>query len=153
MRIYLDTSIPSTYFDDRTPERQKATQEFWLKALSHQDELLISEVVILEVARTPIQMKRERMLALVRGLSELPQGPEVIELAKKLVKANLVPVGKVEDALHLALAALHRVDVLVSWNFRHMVNLKIRQQLPLVLAKSGCFHNYEIISPYEYFEV
>lgn len=153
MRIYLDTSVPSTYFDDRTPDRQKATQEFWTKALSHNDELLISEIVILEIARTPIQEKREKMLELVRNLFELPQGPQVIDLARELVQANLVPAGKIEDALHLALAALHQVDVLVSWNFRHMVNLKIRKQLPLVLAKNGCFHKYEIISPYEYFEV
>ncbi len=153
MRIYLDTSVPSTYFDHRTLERQKATQDFWKKALKHNDELLISEMVIFEISKTPTQEKRERMLALVRGLPELHQGPQVIDLAKNLVDANLVPVGKIEDAIHLALAALHRVDVLVSWNFRHMVNLKIKQRLPLILAKNGCFHNYEIISPYEYFEV
>lgn len=153
MRIYLDTSIPSTYFDDRTPDRQAVTRDFWDKALLHGHELQISEIVILEIAQNPNEEKRKKVLELVRDLPELKQGPEVIVLAKEIVDANLVPAGKIEDAIHLALSALHRVDVLVSWNFRHMVNLKMRQQLPLVLAKNGCFHKYEIISPYEYFEV
>jgi predicted nucleic acid-binding protein len=153
MRIYLDTSVPSTYFDDRTPDRQAVTRDFWDKALLHGHELQISEIVILEIAQNPNEEKRKKVLELVRDLPELKQGPEVIVLAKEIVDANLVPAGKIEDAIHLALSALHRVDVLVSWNFRHMVNLKMRQQLPLVLAKNGCFHKYEIISPYEYFEV
>ena len=153
MRIYLDTSVPSTYFDDRTPDRQAVTRDFWDKALLHGHELQISEIVILEIAQNPNEEKRKKVLERVRDLPELKQGPEVIVLAKEIVDANLVPAGKIEDAIHLALSALHRVDVLVSWNFRHMVNLKMRQQLPLVLAKNGCFHKYEIISPYEYFEV
>ena len=153
MRIYLDTSVPSTYFDDRTPDRQAVTRDFWDKALLHGHELQISEIVILEIAQNPNEEKRKKVLELVRDLPELKQGPEVIVLAKEIVDANLVPAGKIEDAIHLALSALHRVDVLVSWNFRHIVNLKMRQQLPLVLAKNGCFHKYEIISPYEYFEV
>ena len=149
MRIYLDTSVPSTYFDARTPDRQMATQKFWSKALN-KEELFISDMVLLEVAQTPSLEKRERMLLLLRDVPKLAQGPEVFELAEELVQANLVPDTKVEDAVHLAIAALHRVDVLVSWNFRHMVNLKTKKNLPLVLAKNGFFHHYEIISPYEY---
>lgn len=107
-------------------------------------------MVLWEVAQTPSLEKRERMLLLVRDVPKLAQGPEVFELAEELVQANLVPDTKVEDAVHLAIAALHRVDVLVSWNFRHTVNLKTKKNLPLVLAKNGFFHHDEIISPYEY---
>ena len=52
MRIYLDTSIPSTYFDERTPDRQQATQAFWSKA-SADSELLVSDLVLAELDETP----------------------------------------------------------------------------------------------------
>lgn len=150
MRIYLDTSIPSTYFDERTPERQKATQEFWDKVLLDGHTLYISEVVISEIKKTPSLEKRDKILSLIENLEHLKLGPPVPELAQKIIEANLVPPNKREDALHLSLAGLHLVDVVVSWNFRHMVNLKMRQRLPVVLATNGCFKRFELITPFEY---
>ncbi len=152
MRIYLDTSVPSTYFDARTPERQKATREFWERANLDGHTLYISEVVVAEIRKTPSLEKKNQILELVEGLEHLTLGPPVPELAEKIIASNLVPAGKVEDALHLALAALHLVDVVVSWNFRHMVNLKMKQKLPTVLAANGCFKRFEIITPFEYSE-
>jgi predicted nucleic acid-binding protein len=152
MRIYLDTSVPSTYFDARTPERQKATREFWKKANLEGHTLYVSEVVIAEISKTPSLEKRNQILALVDDLEHLALGPPVPELAEQIIASDLVPAGKIEDALHLALAALHLVDVVVSWNFRHMVNLKMKQKLPTVLAASGCFKRFEIITPFEYSE-
>ncbi len=70
MRIYLDTSVPSTYFDARTPERQEATQKFWLKAIA-EDELFISDMVLLEISNTPSLEKKEKMLDLVRNLTKV----------------------------------------------------------------------------------
>ena len=150
MKVYLDTSVPSTYFDSRTPERQRATIDFWSRSLENDMELCISSIVLTEIQRTPSLEKRNKMLGLVEPLTNIPIGPEVSEIASRIIKANLVPENKIEDAEHLALAALHFVDVVVSWNFRHMVNLKIKQKLPLILAENGCFKKFEIISPFEY---
>jgi hypothetical protein len=112
--------------------------------------LYISEVVISEIKKTPSLQKRNRILSLVENLELLKFGPPVPELAQKIIEANLVPPSKREDALHLSLAGLHLVDVVVSWNFRHMVNLKMRQKLPIVLAANGCFKRFELITPFEY---
>lgn len=151
MRIYLDTSIPSTYFDERTPDRQQTTQAFWSKA-SLDSELLISELVLAEIEQTPQSEKRLKMLGLVDSLTTLSLTEEVIRLGRVLHQANLVPANKLDDALHLALAAVEGVDVVVSWNFRHMVNLKVKRDLPVLLAQERYFRQYEIISPYEYAE-
>ena len=70
------------------------------------------------------------MQALVKPLTTLSLNKEVVRLGRVLHNANLVPQNKLDDALHLALAAVAGVDVLVSWNFRHMVNLKVKQDLP-----------------------
>lgn len=57
MRIYLDTSVPSTYFDDRTPDRQKATQDFWERAF-WEHELVVSELVLAEIEQTPSDLRK-----------------------------------------------------------------------------------------------
>lgn len=127
MRIYLDTSIPSTYFDDRTPDRQKTTQEFWEKA-SSQEDLLVSDLVLAELEQTRSENKRNQMRGLVEPLVRLKVLPETLRLARILHQAQLVPANKFDDAIHLALAAVEGVDAVVSWNFRQ----------------------FQIIAPYEY---
>jgi len=90
------------------------------------------------------------MLNLVDPLQSLPVSEEALELARAIHQAELVPQNKFDDAIHLALAAVTGVDVVVSWNFRHMVNLKVRQRLPVVLAQERYLRHFDIISPYEF---
>jgi predicted nucleic acid-binding protein len=151
MRIYLDTSVPSTYFDDRTPDRQQATRSFWEHA-SAKREIFISELVLAEIKRTPLDAKRQSMINLVEPLPRLEMSAEVLRLARCLYEANLVPANKFDDALHLGHAAVAGVDVLISWNFRHMVNLKVKQKLPVILAEQMYFRQFQLISPFEYSE-
>lgn len=149
MKIYLDTSVPSTYFDARTPDRKEATQQMWEHAISN-DQLYISELVLTELKRTPSPTKRQHMIDLVKPLPHLLLNEEVLRLAKILHKADLVPQNKLDDAIHLAISAVNGADALVSWNFRHMVNLNVKRQLPVILADEGYYRHYEIISPFEY---
>lgn len=149
MRIYLDTSIPSTYFDDRTPDRQEVTRDFWARA-SSQDDLFASGLVLAELEQTPSEEKRHRMRNLIAPLKRLAITPEALRLARVLHQGQLVPANKLDDAIHLALAAVEGMDAVVSWNFRHMVNLKVKQNLPAILAREGYFRQFQIIAPYEY---
>lgn len=55
--------------------------------------------------------------------------PEVERLARRLIEAGLVPISVASDAVHIATAIVHRVDFLGTWNFKHIVNLHIRQRL------------------------
>lgn len=87
MRIYLDTSIPSTYFDERTPDRQQATQAFWRKA-SADSELLVSDLVLAELDETPQENKRRQMQALVKPLTTLSLNKEVVRLGRVLHNAQ-----------------------------------------------------------------
>lgn len=149
MKIYLDTSVPSTYFDDRTPDRQSATRKMWSHALP-QGHLYVSELVLAELKRTPTPEKRQDMVNLVEALPRLSLTAETIRLARILQQAGLVPPNKLDDAVHLAIAAVNGADALVSWNFRHMVNFNVKRHLPVILAGEGYFRQYQIIAPYEY---
>ena len=154
MRIYLDTSVVSAYFDARTLDRQEATKKLIDAALgSESDQFYISDLVLTELEQTPSPEKRYQMLELVQPFQSLRPDEETLRLARILHQAELVPANKFDDAVHLAIAAVRGVDVVVSWNFRHMVNLKVKIKLPVLLAQERYLRHFEIVSPYEYPEV
>ena len=143
--IYLDTSVVSAYFDGRAESRQEDTRQFW--EFSRTCQFVVSRLVVNEIRRTPTVSRRDEMLQLVEGLSSLLTSKEAEALALDFIHEGLVPVNKVDDALHLALAVTAGVDFLVSWNFKHMVNYKTVKKLPVLAAKNGYFKQLIVISP------
>ncbi len=69
LRIYLDTSVFSAFYDERTPERQRLTQEFWAKLSEY--EKLRSQLTLDELARVSDSALRERLLELAQGVHVL----------------------------------------------------------------------------------
>ena len=62
---------------------------------------------------------------------------EAVTLAEELVRAGALPVKAENDALHIAMAAIHRVPYLLTWNCRHMANATMRTQIEAVCASKG----------------
>ena len=143
--IYLDTSVISAYFDERTPDRRDETRRFWDFARGYK--LVISRLVASEIEDTPGDPKRNQMLDLVQNLSYLPLSPMVDQVAVDFASEGLVPAKKLDDARHLALAVVHGVNFLVSWNFKHMVNFRTIGKLPMLAAKNGYFKPLSIVTP------
>ncbi len=146
LRLYLDTSVISAYFDERTPDRVSATRAFWQSAQSD-FEFTVSPLVVHELDRTPGEQRRKELLALILPLALVPSTSEAQHLADRILEANIVPENKPEDALRLAIAVERGLDALVSWNFRHMINFKTQRFLPVVCAKNGYFKSLQITSP------
>ena len=149
--LYLDTSVASARVDPRWSERMKATQRFWVETLPS-FEVYVSEVVIIEAARTPTPARRDEILLGIQGLPNLDVTTAVDTLAQVFIAANLVPKRKREDAMHLALAVHHGIDYLVSWNFDHMVHVKTKSRLPVLAAEHRYFKHPMIVSPQEFLE-
>ena len=145
LTIYLDTSVISAYFDDRTPDRRDETRRFWDFARDYQ--FLVSDLVLREIEDTPSPDKKGQMRSLIQGIPILPLTEKATLLAIDFAVGNLVPPKKLDDAQHLALAVTHGVDFLVSWNFRHMVNVKTVGRLPMLAAKNGYFKPLAIVTP------
>jgi len=76
-------------------------------------------------------------LRLLQGMRLLEITEEVSALAASLVAVGIVPLNVASDALHIALAAVHRVDYLVTWNFKHIANPFIRERIREHLAANG----------------
>lgn len=149
--IYLDTSVASARCDPRWPERMKATQRFWVETLPS-FEVYISEVVVVEIIRTPDTVRRAEILSGIADFVPLDVTPAVGVLAQAFLDGNLVPARKQEDAVHLALAVHHGMDYLASWNFDHMVHVKTKSRLPVLAAGHSYFKHPMIVSPQEFLE-
>lgn len=144
-KIYLDTSVVSAYFDSRTPERQRLTQEAWssIEACT----VFISEVVISELKAAPVGLK-EQLLAAVKYYNILGVTEEAVTLAQRYTDHGIFNERYFDDALHVAVASVNGIQYLLSWNYRHLVNVKTRRLVGLLNATKN-YHFIEIITPPE----
>ena len=144
-KIYLDTSVISALFDERTPERLSMTLELWSKLNDY--EIVISELVLEELGRTNEQV-RDKMLSSIKGFIVLKVSRQAEELAQTYIKQGIFPEKYFDDALHVALASVNQIGVLISWNFTHLVKLKTRRMVSIVNLAENIIP-VEIISPPE----
>lgn len=122
-RVYIETTIPSAYFDTRTaPEmirRREATRRWWADA-GERYELVTGPNVRKELREGP----EDRIwvwLSLIRALPSLAINKDVVEIAVAYRQHKLMPP---DDALHLAVAAYYRCDYLLTWDVRHLANVR-----------------------------
>lgn len=135
LHIYLDTSVLSALFDDRAPERRRDTEQFWARL--GEFEASASDLTRNELSRTPDARAREQLLRRLGDVSVFPMTQDMQELADRYVAAGLFSPIMRSDALHVAAAILTRHDVLVSWNFRHLVNRRRRAKINEVNISLG----------------
>lgn len=145
MRIYLDTSVLSAYVDERTPERLRATREFWPLLAAHTP--MVSSLTIDEVEQAESDLA-ERMRALTTGFQRITIDERMRRLADEYVRAGVVPARYLADALHIAAAVHADADLIISWNFKHLVRRNTRLQVNLVNAQQG-LRAVEILAPPE----
>ena len=125
MRIYLETSVINVLFEEKQIEMKDETEKFFELAKKRGYTLLLSDLVYTEIQRAPSEKRQkiEKMLSDLRPEC-LDTTDEVLDLSNEYVKANLIPKNYRADAIHIAIAVTNEVDVIVSWNLRHIVRLK-----------------------------
>lgn len=140
MRIYIESTIPS-YIVAR-PARdllQAARQQLaknWWELERNKHELFTSQVVLDEIAFGEKEMAARR-LQTMRGVPLLRATGAVQELAGKILASGLLPATADRDATHIALASAYEMDILLTWNSRHIANAIIRQRLRKVVETAG----------------
>jgi predicted nucleic acid-binding protein len=154
-KVYIETSVIS-YFVARSSRdiivaaNQQATQEWW--ASRKKDfEIYISQLVVQEAGSGDEEAAANR-LRVLEDFPLLDILDEAIHLAEKLIEQKAIPEKASEDALHIAIAAVHGMEYLLTWNFKHIANATMRANVELVCRLNG----YEppiICSPLELMEV
>lgn len=147
-KIYLDTSIPSAYLDNREKNRQRITQKWWEDVLFDKYEVYISELVEAELGDTKDRNKRLELLEIVKGIKSLKITIEAEKLAQTYVNNGIFPEEYIDDAMHLAIATLNDIEMVVSWNFIHLVNHETKRKVIAVNLLNG-YREIEIESPLE----
>ncbi|NJL26782.1 MAG: type II toxin-antitoxin system VapC family toxin [Thermoanaerobaculia bacterium] len=141
-RVYLETTVVS-YLTAR-PSRslvsaahQQITIDWW--ETRRQDfEVVVSELVIREAeAGDPIAAKRR--LEVLETLPQLLLTDEALELANAFVAQGIIPAKVAEDGLHIAVATVHEVDYLLTWNCTHIANPEIQARLAAFLGRRQRF--------------
>ena len=135
-KIYIETSVVS-YLTAR-PSRdlivaanQQITQEWWQVRRTEFD-LYVSQIVVQEAGSGDPTAAQQRLQVLDEILL-LELTEDAVTVAEKLVQDKALPPNAVEDALHIAVAALNGMDYLLTWNFKHLANATMRYKI-----EQGC---------------
>jgi predicted nucleic acid-binding protein len=154
LNIYLDTSVPNFLFAEDSPEKKEVTIDFFENFIQKgKYKAFISSLVITEIENTQNQEKR---LQLIESLSKYPieiisldNFDEVEKLAQKYMDSGVIPVRKIMDALHVAVCTVYGINILVSWNFKHLANINREYKIRSVNFQNNYFNELRIITPME----
>lgn len=119
-RVYIDTSVVGGAFDT---EFDFFTKMFFDKAFRKEIILVVSDLLEEELLQAPPAVQAFFKSLPTDQLEEVRQTLAAIELAELYIQEGVVGETSRADCRHIALATINKVDVLVSWNFKHIVNL------------------------------
>ncbi|MBS1810493.1 MAG: type II toxin-antitoxin system VapC family toxin [Acidobacteria bacterium] len=139
-RVYLETSVVSYLVALRSRDlivagRQQLTIDWWEKE-REKYELYVSEPVI-EEAQVGDPAEIAKRTAIVAGVPILTTTLEAEQLARLLVQTGTLPPKAAVDALHIALATVHEMDYLLTWNMKHIANAHVRKMVARIFAAQG----------------
>lgn len=153
--VYLDACFISHWAgqdlnDSVQLEKHELSVEWW-RRMGGQVRPVVSYVVLAEISKgksTADALRRGRMIL---GLESWGPCAEASALADELLDSEAVRRSKDNDALHIALAAVHGADVLLSWNFQDIVNEKRMPKIKAVVERTG-YRCPLLVSPKEHLE-
>jgi predicted nucleic acid-binding protein len=150
LRLYLETSVWNFCFADDAPEMKDITLKFFEKIESEDYEIFISDLVSQEIERADYE-KREMLSGIIVKYSpkEIKVNEKVYILSREYISEGILTLNNVDDATHAALATVYEMAALISWNFKHLANLRKMEQINVVNKKMGYSKRLELITPME----
>jgi len=145
-RIYIDTSVFGGYFDIEFAEH---TIPLFNRLQNGEFILLFSAVTQDELENAPEEVKNLVQSIRSKDTEFLDFTNEAVELATEYITEKVVGQTSYADCLHIALATINRADFLVSWNFKHIVNVQRIRGYNSINIKNG-YKQLEIRSPREF---
>ncbi len=148
LKIYLDTSVWNFIYADDAPEKQEVTEAFFKDM--HQYEIFISAIVLEEIQQAP-KSKREQLEYLLKEYKPiiLEGNNEITRLANIYVEKGIIPVKKHSDAFHIAYSTYYELNILLSWNYKHLANVFKKRRIMAVNLEEGYDKPIEFITPLE----
>ena len=150
---YIETSIPSYYYENRTDIRVRAMQE-WTKQWWHLPKpngiIQTGLPAIIELLDAP-HPKNENCLELIKDVTMLEYTDEIDDIVTTYIKHKIMPNEAMGDAAHLALASFYKCDFLVTWNCKHIANANKFDHIARMNSMLGLF-NPKLVTPFQLLE-
>ncbi len=147
-RFYFDTSVFGGAFDK---EFEKATVQLFERVKLGKVICVFSDLTETELVNAPENVKQQFKTLPKKYIERVVVTDEILTLATKYVSENVVGKTSFDDCVHIATATINKVDILVSWNFKHIVNVYRIRGYNSINIRSN-YHSLEIRSPIEILE-
>jgi predicted nucleic acid-binding protein len=136
LKIYLDTSIISHLDQTNHPDWNADTFRLLEKIEKGEYHVIISDVALMELRKCTDEGKYKKLMGFVERMNPeiLDLTDEVANVADKFIQMSILKEDSLEDCRHLAFALLCDCDYLVSWNFKHIVNVKTQRGVRAISA-------------------
>jgi len=146
-RIYLDTSVISHLEQNDVPDKMNDTLRLWEQIKQGQYEVYISNVTLDEIGRCyePKQTVLTEYLAQI-DYNLITINKEIDDVAQKFIDNNILTIKSLDDCRHIACSIVCECDIIISWNFKHIVNYRTIKGVKLVSLMTG-YDEVAIYSP------
>lgn len=152
LKLYIETSVWNFLFADDAPEKRDVTESLFKEVELGEYEIYISEVVEREIEKASREI-RKQLAGMMKKYHPyvLEDDAESRKLVYNYVENGLLSDGQLADLLHIGIATINEMDVLVSWNLKHIVRMKTRTMVNEINHLCG-YRGIEICTPKEVFE-
>jgi len=138
-KVYLDTSVISYLEQDDAPEKMADTRAVWDTLKRGDYDIFVSQVVLKELNDCRDLRKKELFFKHLREINfnivEITE--DTIALAEKFIDFGILKQKSLDDCQHIAAAILNDCDIIISWNFKHIVNVKTIRGIKVITTMQG----------------
>jgi len=157
LKVYLDTSIINFLIVDDSPDYRRDTELFFETIIAtNKLDSYVSRVVFEEINNTENNEKRTKLLETftkypnIKTLIAEDNNVEDIEsLVKSYLDNKVIPRKNIADAFHIAYSTVFQMDILLSWNFKHLANINKEQKIIIVNKLNGFNYPFRMTNPLE----
>ncbi len=138
LKVYLDTSVISYLYQEDAQEKMQDTLQLWERFKEQQYEVYISDIVINEIS----DCTEEKLNILMDYLDQIEYhlvatNENTVGLAEKFIDFGILKQKSFDDCQHIASAILAGCDIIISWNFKHIVNIKTIRGVKVITTLEG----------------
>ena len=138
LKVYLDTSVVSYLYQTDAPEKMQNTLDLWELFKNKVYEVYISDIVVREISGC----NEKKLKILLDYLEQIDYNiietdEDTVELAEKFIDFGILKQKSFDDCQHIAAAILAGCDIITSWNFKHIVNIKTVRGVKVITTLEG----------------
>lgn len=147
LKVYLDTSVISHLMQEDVPEKMADTRKLWKMFQDSIYDVCLSSLTLKEVSDCPEpkrSMLRDYLKVIKYSTFEITQ--EASNVARQLISMGILTEKSLDDCQHIGVAVVNDCDCIISWNFKHIVNIKTIRGVRAITNLEG-YKPIEIWSP------